>query len=416
MARSRTGLSYLKPNTTTTQSPVGIFPARVEFVLLDNETDKTKFKNLGEWSGIGSILFSRIKENNRGLNNKTVAKPLFSNLKNYPLINELVYIIALPNADIQIDPNDVSFYYFQSVNVWNSSHHNAIPNALSDLSIPESQTMDYLQVEGGTVRRVTDEGTEINLGNTFIERLSVKNTQAFEGDVIHEGRWGQSLRFGSTVTDSNIFNPWSIAGTNGDPITILRNDQHDDGKDPWIPQVEDINKDESSIYLTSTQKIPIDVASNRYKSYDSGLEPQDPKTYSNSQIILNAGRLLFNAYDDSILLASNDSINLNTQESVNIDAVEGLSVSVGNQSEILLGSNDFSVIEPVILGDKFLADIENLANILISLGNNFELNPMLTSEETANADLLTIGGDIRDAAQTILNNIENYKSKVTFSK
>ena len=41
---------------------------------------------------------------------------------------------------------------------------------------------------------------------------------------------------------------------------------------------------------------------------------------------------------------------------------------------------------------------------------------MLTSEETANADLLTIGGDIRDAAQTILNNIENYKSKTTFTK
>ena len=33
------------------------------------------------------------------------------------------------------------------------------------------------------------------------------------------------------------------------------------------PQVEDINTDKSNIYLTSTQAIPITVASNSYNSY-----------------------------------------------------------------------------------------------------------------------------------------------------
>jgi hypothetical protein len=416
MAKSRTGLSFLQPTKTTTPSAGGIFPARVEFILLDKSTNEQYFTLLGEWSGIGSILFSKVTQNNRGFNNRTVAKPLFPNIKNYPLINEIVYIITLPSSNIQANNTDVEYYYFQSINVWNSNHHNAIPNSLTNKAIPPSQQLDYQQTEGGTVRRVTDGGTEINLGNTFIERNNIKNLQAFEGDIIHEGRWGQSLRFGSTVNNSNIFNPWSISGINGDPITILRNDQHDDGRDAWVPQVEDINKDESSIYLTSTQKIPIDVASQKYKSYESGLEPENSKQYSDSQIILNSGRLLLNAFNDSILLSSQDSINLNTLESVNVDAEEGLSVAVGNEAEILLGSNDFAVIEPIILGDKFLSDMENLANILVSLGNNFELNPMLTSDEVANAELLNIGGDIRNAAQTILNNIENYKSKVTFSK
>jgi hypothetical protein len=89
---------------------------------------------------------------------------------------------------------------------------------------------------------------------------------------------------------------------------------------------------------------------------------------------------------------------------------------VGKDSEITLGSNDFSVIEPIILGDKFLSDIERLANILVSLGTNFELNPMLVETNESNNELLNIGGDIRNAAQNILNNIENYKSKVTYSK
>ena len=416
MPKTRTGLSYISKPKTQSRKKKEIFPARVEFVLLDNLTNPDIFRALGQWSAIGSIYFSSINLASGQFNRNNVAKPLFPNLRNYPLKNEIVYIVTLPSSDIQDDINDIKYYYFQSVNIWNSNHHNAIPNILNGVEAPPTLRQDYDQTRAGAVRRISGESPEIDLGNTFIERNNIKPIQTFEGDIIHEGRWGQSLRFGSTVQNSSIFNPWSNSGLNGDPITILRNDQHIDDNDPWIPQVENINLDRSSIYLTSTQQIPIEVASNKYKSYETGLEPKSPNLYSDSQIILNSGRLLFNSYDDSILLSSNDSINLNAQETVNVDAEEGFSVSVGKEGEILLGSNDFGVIEPVILGDKFLADIENLANILVNLGNNFELNPMLTSDETSNAALLNIGGELKQSAQKILNNLENYKSKVTFSK
>ena len=419
MPRNRTGLSFLNPTRTINPTKGGVFAARVLYTLTDNTTDPDIFSLIGEWSAIGSIFFKKFDQSDPADGALTVnnsAKPLFPNFKNYPLKNEVVYIISLPSAAAVQDPNNVEYYYFQSINVWNSNHHNALPNPLSNNPLPPSQQQDYQQTLTGAVRRVTDGSTEIELGSTFIERTDIKPLQAFEGDVIHEGRWGQSLRFGSTVNNSTIFNPWSNAGVNGDPITILRNNQYSDGKDPWIPQVEDINKDESSIYLTSTQKIPIEIASNSYKSFDKGLEPKSAKEYSNAQIILNSGRLLFNSYNDGILLTANNSINLNSQESVNIDADDGVSVAVGKDSEITLGSNDFSVIEPVILGDKFLSDIEKLANILVSLGTNFELNPMLVETNESNNELLNIGGDIRNAAQNILNNLENYKSKVTYSK
>ena len=42
-------------------------------------------------------------------------------------------------------------------------------------------------------------------------------------------------------------------------ITIIKNGQHEEDTEPWVPQVEDINTDKSSIYLTTTQKIPIEV-------------------------------------------------------------------------------------------------------------------------------------------------------------
>ena len=48
---------------------------------------------------------------------------------------------------------------------------------------------------------------------------------------------------------------------------MLKNGQHEEDTKPWIPQVEDINTDASSIYLTSTQLIPISGSSLNYESY-----------------------------------------------------------------------------------------------------------------------------------------------------
>ena len=50
------------------------------------------------------------------------------------------------------------------------------------------------------------------------------------GDSLLEGRYGQSLRFGSTARSNfnfptEIQNNWSDSGKNGDPITILKNGQ-----------------------------------------------------------------------------------------------------------------------------------------------------------------------------------------------
>ena len=159
------------------------------------------------------------------------------------------------------------------IKIWNHPHHNALPPINSN--IPPSQQKDYLQIEAGSVRRITDNSSEINLGNTFKERSNIHPLQPYEGDYIIEGRWGNSFRFGSTVSGSS--NDWSISGTNGDPITILRNGQSPTSSiKGWVPITEDINNDLSSIYLTSTQKLPFNVSSiNDYLSYTKSTPPSD---------------------------------------------------------------------------------------------------------------------------------------------
>lgn len=387
-----------------------IFAARVKDVILDDKTTPDLFKNNGEWASVGGILFSRIGIPNPEKDPATdsFAKPLFPNHKNYPLINELVYVITLPNANIQGPINSVSFYYFQPINVWNNNHHNGIPNPLAGGQIPDAQKRDYEQTSAGAVRKVTDGGTDINLGRTFKENLNIKTILPYEGDVIHEGRWGQSFRFGSTVNDSKIPNPWSRSGNNGDPITILRNAQFDDGQDPWIPQVEDINQEGSAIYFTSTQAIPIEVSSKSYNSYKTA--PTTPDKFAGEQIILNSGRLVFNSKEDSILFSSKDTINLNAVNSINIDAP----LTVIQSKEVLLG--DKNARESVILGDKFLTDLSKLLTQVIALGTALQTPIGTPAPFVPNAAIPIPAVNVTQTATQMLNSIQTYKSKVSKTK
>jgi len=410
MSRLPSGLGTVTGNNPkNTSSLTGIFPARVRFVILDDKTQPKIFKEYGEWSSIGSLFFSKMNNPNpnEDLTSDYFAKPLFPNDKTFPLKNELVYILPLPNSNTQEDVNSITYYYFQPINVWNSNHHNAIPDPINGGSIPSSQQQDYKQTEAGAVRRVTDGGTEIDLGATFKEKSNIKNLQPFEGDIFHEGRWGQSIRFGSTVKNSTIINPWSKNGDDGDPITIIRNDQHSDEKDPWIPQLEDINKDKTSIYLTSTQPIPIEVASKNYASYQSA--PTSPDKFSNSQIILSSGRLLFNSKNDSILLSSYKTINLNSKESVNIDTNN----FIVNSPKVLLG--DKNATESVILGDSFLNDFTQLLNQLISLCGSLP-SVGTPTPYVPNIAVAATSTQLQVTAQSMLNKIESFKSKVSKTK
>ena len=331
-----------------------LVPVRVKSIILNE--NHPKFKELGEWNSLGAIEFEDVSNPSGPSNKLSVAYPLYPNTKNYPLINEIVFLMALPSTGIELTWNATRSYYVNIVSLWNHPHHNAYPE--NSFAPPPSQVKDYTQTEAGSVRRVTDQSTEVYLGQTFIERSNIHPLLPFEGDIIQEGRWGNSIRFGSTVRDRQ--NNWSTVGVNGDPIIILRNGQSISANDEgWIPITEDINKDLSSIYSTSTQKIPLETSSTSYVSYKSD-SPTNPKEYNSPQIILNSGRLIFNTTQDHILLSSKKSINLNAISSINIDAPN----TIIQSTNVYLGSKDAT--ESVLKGDTTTDLLRKLINNLQS--------------------------------------------------
>ena len=204
---------------------------RVLSIVLDE--NHPRFKELGEWNGLGTIEYEDVN-NPLPSNLPPTAKPLLSNNKKFPLINEIVYLLQQPDTSIFEFSTGNQTYYLDVVSLWNNNHHNAYPSTPNVL--PPSQQKDYVQTQAGNVRRVTDQSTEIFLGKTFFERSDIHPLLPFEGDVISEGRWGNSIRIGSTVADTQ--NNWSSVGVNGDPIFIIRNGQGTQNNEGWVPIVE----------------------------------------------------------------------------------------------------------------------------------------------------------------------------------
>ena len=225
----------------------------LDIILTPNHPE---FKNFND---IGKIYF----ENNNEIlpqKNIRVAKPLFSNIKNYPLKNEIVLITYL-----SLTKDDTDGYYFPITNLYNNPHHNALLSNYSD----ETTNLE-------------DKKKQPTIFGEYFEELNyIKPLIQFEGDFVIEGRFGNSIRFGSTNViqingEDKGYNPWSIGkpiAENGNPITIIRNGVIKEEPTNPNPITENINTDLSSIYLTSTQQLSTFIPSSIHqKSFGVNIE------------------------------------------------------------------------------------------------------------------------------------------------
>jgi hypothetical protein len=388
---------------------IKITPIRVLDIILDNS--HPRFKEYGEWNSIGTIFYEEAYYGTSAISgdsiSNAVAIPFFPNIKQYPLINELTYVIFLPGANLTENPNSSVAYYFPPSNIWNSQHHNAVPVSPN---LTPAEDRDYVSTTLGSYRRVEDNSTDIFLGGTFEEKTNIHPLLPYEGDIIYEGRWGNSIRLGSTVKNSFIPNKWSLTGNNGDPITILRNGQTNYPSDPWIPETEDVNKDLSSIYLTSTQQLPIFPASVNNSSFSKSTPPINVGQYEGNQIVLNSGRLVFNAKSDSILALANKSIQLSCGETLGIDAKQ-ISLAA---DKVYLGSSEGiegSKIQPVVLGENLNFVLGDIAVFLQTL--NIAFKSSVDSNGAPIVSLQAIASDAETLSNDILNivNGKNLLSK-----
>lgn len=317
------------------------FVGRVTSIIADENSEL-----FTTWRSVGTIQFEIVNEQTGDDRANLTATPLQPSLKQYPLLGEQVLIFKAPSSNQGNDSSAFQYYYLSAIGIWNHPHHNAYPNL-----VKSEQQEEF--------------------GGTFVEKANIHPILPFTGDTILEGRYGNSIRLGNTAqTDSQYSNNWSDTGENGDPITILRNGQPEDQEPGWEPVTENIANDLSSLYLTSTQQIGVNAVTN-YSAFNT--QPEYPSAYSSNQAILNSGRLVLNAQDESVLISGRKSISLSAVEDIGISTRDNV-VLVGN--EVKLGSPNAN--QSLVRGDAFVEQFKLLLTNLSLLCNSLSLEPTLT--------------------------------------
>tara|TARA_R110001592_G_scaffold100984_4_gene286041 strand:- start:7321 stop:8472 length:1152 start_codon:yes stop_codon:yes gene_type:complete len=289
-------------------NPNGLIPVRVIDISLSTDSNgESLFQVAGGWAGLGAIRFEQLNKGSipKKYPQGNIAYPFDINFKKLPLIGEIVYITIGPSKESILEGNsdEVQFYYFNPISPWNSNHLNILPSPASGIS-KDTNVVDNNSVLDGIANNESGSLTEPIPGNTFEEKSNIRNLLPNEGDIIIEGRFGNSIRFGSTARQpsgsKNVESPWSTEGRNGNPITIIRNGQSqtDLPFNTWIPTYEDVQNDKSSIYMTNGQLIPVNLGSNNFASFGVDSTPVTNTTKLLQEIPVEDATLSSKELDD----------------------------------------------------------------------------------------------------------------------
>lgn len=287
-------------------------------------------------------------QSNLGQVRNVYARPINWSFR-VPLIGESVILIPAPVNDWSTSGIKGVGYLYLSV-----------LNSTDDLvlhAFPKLWKRKAILPPGSSAERNSDKKI---FGYTFPKKPKrTPNLQRYEGDEVYEGRFGTSIRFGSTVKgDMSVYaeKPTWDGAENGNPLLYLRVKKPSAGSTNSAEsveinnnkyEVEDIEKDDSTIVMTSNQKL---------KNFKAGFDKNaDAKKLGQfdgkSQIAINSNRVVLNANKDMLLLIGKEKtvitgkkIMLQTEKyKVDLDELmDFLKKWLGEDSKLAQGSSQYA--------------------------------------------------------------------------
>jgi|ETN01SMinimDraft_4_1059930.scaffolds.fasta_scaffold11705_2 hypothetical protein len=350
-------------------------PAEIIEIYLDEE-DLPLVKGTEEpdWSKYGWAL-ARMSISSKHDVDYVEIRPLETNIKEYPLPGEVVIVVEYFGDK----------YYTQKLNLHNSVNLNFHPG-LSNIS-PDKQKF-----------KIVD----------FKADPKIRQLQAEEGDLLFNGRFGQSIRFGSNITEivnaDDSIEP--DTGRENSPNIIIRAGQGEEPTIDYKPVKEDINKDGSSMWMTSNQNVPlVPAVVGRYDLYR-------PKKFEGNQVILNSDRIVFNARGEDLNIYAKRSVNIISEKRIVLEGHGDGDDTFG----VFLGGTDTKSearLQPVIAGDQMMLLFEKLISHLIHFSGK------LSVAKSSFAGMLVYLGEVNDPAnklfgelQELITRMEEPKSRV----
>ena len=338
----------------------------------------------------------RLLNSEQGIPDETLdwAFPLDGNIKTYPLIGE--YVIVARYLETR--------FYSQNVNFLSQINTNSVPGLSSTAVIPGNSQSDYSDIDSGETAPTEISDNEFALGEFFKRKRYIRQLKPYEGDLTIQGRFGNTIRLGSDISDDSDLQRTGVGDEDGlvdspnikirtgqltdldkdttsEDVKAFEDDKKSEGKfQPYV--IEDINADGSSFYMTTNETVPLNRATDPEffgdnSTYHNGLGrhiisnfntdyseplPKEPPELTGQQILLCTDRIVFNSKSNGLYSYQNTDTYFSSGNFFVVDAKNGVSVNtagvVGFKSE-----KDFELqtdTRTVITSPKiYLGDINN---------------------------------------------------------
>ena len=245
-----------------------------------------------------------------------IAKPLDSTVTILPIRNQTVFIQKLGNGYVYtqiskgLSPNtsdsDISistlFNQEQSAEIGGKA---AGYSNVSSTGITRSDTKDVNDFDG--------------FGDYFTAENGIHKLKLYEGDVVFQSRFGQSIRLSGYNNSENVFSP---------TLTIRSGESPENRKKDDNALVEEnINEDGNIIFLGSGEKLlewTLPTKNKRESFFDY------PNELKGNQILLSSDRIILSAKTSQMMFASKGDTGFITDGKFSIDATKGINITSDN--------------------------------------------------------------------------------------
>jgi hypothetical protein len=245
--------------------------------------------------------------------------PLDMRFTEYPIKGEMVLIWKI--AEIP--------FYTRPLPIGKKPTENAYLNLNKSLKGPEGNANPEASNSNNT--------GEHSFGEYFKPLRNSHHLRAFEGDVIIHGRFGNTVRFGSSQIspDEEGLNP-NILIRVGEPSNIKKVKNVDN---PQGLVYEDVNLDASSIYIVADQRIDLKPGPKAADSYLRSAADETTGEFIGSQILLNSDKITINTKRNEIFILSAEGIHGSANKNITFDTDQHFKVSTNIDTKFVIGRN-----------------------------------------------------------------------------
>lgn len=333
-----------------------------------------------DYAMIGKIRF-RFLNSERG-------KPKAALNWAYPVENTGVTEWPLMNETVIVGRYLEKYFYFRKLNTKSFVNSNAsfITERVSGHVDENINQYDPKGKYKGPTSVMNSDGSNGKnysgiLGSYFKFNPNIRALKRHEGDTILESRFGSSIRFGAYDGNrSNDSGEGDYADHGGNPMILIRNRQapvkNPQGKTVTGYTEEDINKDGSSIHMTSGKTMSKFSPPSTVPIINITRSASVPPL-KGDQIVITSDRLVFGARSGETLIYSKGFVGISTEgflsgtakNNVTFSSLEG--VIALNAKKVYLGvDKDGPNDEPALLGGQMSMWLYAVCDALATMLNN----------------------------------------------